>query len=107
MEYMNLYRIGIDLQKYIILFLSVFTAFNGICCELIKKQYTYKRGDTRYKIFRTHSEFETFLKKNPEIKCEKKEAVYISEKYQEIDKSQIKYLSVNEVSKYLTEMKNT
>ena len=76
----------------------------GLCgiYELI-----YKRGDKRYKIFRSQKEFETFLKKNLQIKCDKREPVYISEKYIEIDENQIKYLNEKEVLKYLEEMKNT
>jgi len=87
-----------------ILYLKSAEIINQGLCGIYK--LTYKRGDTRYKIFRTHKEFETFLEKNSEIKCDKKKPVYISEKYQKIDKSQIKYLTANEVSKYLIEMKN-
>ncbi|HOM05986.1 MAG TPA: hypothetical protein PLU67_10910 [Candidatus Kapabacteria bacterium] len=75
----------------------------GLCgiYELI-----YKRGDKRYRIFRNIEELNKFLKSNPEVKCEKKEPVYISEKYFPINDSQIKYLNESEIKTYLNEMKN-
>ncbi len=85
-----------------VLYLKVAEIINKDLCGIY--ELTYKRGDARYKIFRTHTEFEHFLKTHPEIKCDKKEPVYISQNYQEIDKSQIKYLNKKEVEKYMTEM---
>ena len=75
----------------------------GLCgiYELI-----YKRGDKRYRIFRNVEELDKFLKSNPEVKCEKKEPIYISKKYSAINDSQIKYLNESEIKTYFDEMKN-
>ncbi|MCX8054987.1 MAG: hypothetical protein N3A67_04905 [Ignavibacteria bacterium] len=69
-------------------------------------ELTYKRGDKRYRIFRNIEELNKFLKTNPEVKCEKKEPVYISEKYVPVNDSQIKYLNESEIKTYLDEIKN-
>jgi len=72
----------------------------GLCgiYELI-----YKRGDVRYKIFRTQEEFKQYLKKNSNVKSKGNNPIYISEKYREINNSQIKYLAQKEVEKYIGE----
>jgi len=51
-------------------------------------------------------ELNKFLKSNPDVKCEKKEPIYISEKYIPINDSQIKYLTESEIKTYLDEMEN-
>lgn len=75
----------------------------GLCgiYELI-----YKRGEKRYRIFRNIEELNKFLKSNSDVKSEKENPVYISDKYNPINDSQIKYLNESEIKTYLDEMKN-
>jgi len=75
----------------------------GLCgiYELI-----YKRGDKRYRIFRNTAELNKYLKSNPDVKCEKENPVYISNIYNPINESQIKYLNESEIKIYSGEMKN-
>lgn len=63
----------------------------------------YKRGEKRYRIFRNQEELQEFLKGNKDVRCERSEPVYISEKYIKIKEDQIKYLETDEIAKYLTE----
>ena len=70
-------------------------------------ELTYKRGDKRYRIFRNVEDLDKFLKSNPDVRCEQKEPIYISEKYIPINNSQIKYLTETEIKKYLDEMKDS
>jgi hypothetical protein len=79
------------------------------CAEIISEklcgiyELIYKRGDKRYRIFETESELNEFLKRNKEVKCENKNPVYINKKYNKISEKQIKYLTKEEVEKYLKE----
>jgi len=74
----------------------------GLCgiYELI-----YKRGDRRYRIFRNREEMHKFLKSNPNVKCENDFPVFISDRYNPVSESQIKYLDESEIKIYLDEMK--
>ncbi|MCG8568609.1 MAG: hypothetical protein MJB14_00580 [Spirochaetes bacterium] len=74
----------------------------GLCgiYELI-----YKRGDKRYRVFKNSHELSVFLKKNSQIKCEKKEPVYISKEYHPVKQEQIHHLTPDEVEKYIAERK--
>jgi len=63
----------------------------------------YKRGDTRFRIFRTNDELSAFLKRNRDIRCVNEQPVYISDKYLPVRKEQIRYLTEAEVTEYLQE----
>lgn len=76
---------------------------NQVLCGIY--ELVYKREEKRYRIFRNTEDLNKFLKSNPAVKCEKKEPIYISEKYSPIDDSQIKYLNESEINTYLDEMK--
>ena len=84
-----------------ILYLKPAEIITGELCGIY--ELIYKRGDIRFKIFRTQDDFELYLKKNPNVKSKEKKPVYISEKYQEIDSTQIRYLTEKEVEKYTEE----
>ncbi len=86
-----------------ILYLKPAEIINKAVCGIY--ELIYKRGDVRFKIFRSQNEFEEFLNKNQQINSNKNLPVYISEKYNEVNESQIKYLNESEVLKYLSEMK--
>ena len=84
-----------------ILYLKVAEILTGELCGIY--ELIYKRGDIRYKIFASITEFEFYLKKNPNVKSKKNSPIYISEKYQKINSSQIKYLTQKEREKYNNE----
>ena len=86
-----------------ILYLKPAEIITGNVCGIY--ELIYKRGEKRYKIFRSQNEFEMFLNKNTGVKCTNKEPVCISEKYNAVKESQIKYLNESEVLMYLSEMK--
>jgi len=65
----------------------------------------YKRGEKRYRIFKTVEDLKKSLKGNPSVRCEKFEPVYISEKYIPVSNEQIRHLTEQEVQKYLDERK--
>ncbi len=73
---------------------------DGVCgiYELI-----YRRGEKRYRVFKTIDELKKHLKSNKNIKCEKFEPVYISKKHIPVSEHQIRHLSEQEVQKYLDE----
>jgi hypothetical protein len=75
---------------------------DGVCgiYELI-----YSRGDKRYRIFETKDDLIEFLKRNPQIKCEKYQPIYISKKHYPVSEKQIRHLKKQEVEKYLNERK--
>lgn len=81
------------------------------CAEIITNsrcgiyELIYKRGDKRYKIFETENELNKFLEKHKDIKCENKTPVYINEKFAKISPEQVRYLTKDEVEKYLSERK--
>jgi len=85
-----------------LLYLKVAEILNNGVCGIY--ELTYKRGDKRYRIFRNQEELSLFLKKNPEVSCEKEHPVLISENYYPVDDHQIGYLSDEEVVMYLAEM---
>ena len=76
---------------------------NDICgiYELI-----YRRGEKRYRIFKSHEELKKQLKINNNIRCENFKPVYISEKHIPVSDIQIRHLHSNEVKKYLDERKS-
>ena len=83
------------------LYLKVAETLTGGLCGIY--ELIYKRGDIRYKIFRTQEEFEQYLRKNPNVKSKTNSPIYISEKYQEVKSSYLKYLNIKEVEKYIEE----
>jgi hypothetical protein len=72
----------------------------GLCgiYELI-----YRRGEKRYRIFKSIEELKTQLMINKNIKCEKYGPVYISKKYKPVSADQIRHLNEQEVQRYLNE----
>jgi hypothetical protein len=72
----------------------------GVCgiYELI-----YKRGDKRYRVFRTSDDLKKFLKRSPHIRCENYEPVYISPEHNPVLEDQVRRLTEPEVKKYLAE----
>jgi hypothetical protein len=68
-------------------------------------ELTYKRGDKRYRVFKSTEELETFLKKNKAVTCENFEPVYISKKHVAVADEQVRRLTKQEVTKYLEERK--
>jgi len=72
----------------------------GLCgiYELI-----YRRGDTRFRIFREKAELALFLKSNRDITCVSGEPVYISNEYVPVANEQIRYLNDHEIAGYLHE----
>ncbi len=85
------------------LYLKCAEIITNSCCGIY--ELIYKRGDKRYKIFETETELEKFLKKNKEIRCENKTPVYKIKKVVNVKPEQIKYLTKDEIEKYLAERK--
>jgi hypothetical protein len=79
------------------------------CAEVIAREpcgiyeLTYKRGDKRYRIFRSTEELLSFLKTNKEISSNNPLPVYINKKIKPARSGQIRYLSSEEINRYLTE----
>jgi hypothetical protein len=79
------------------------------CAEILTEkpcgiyELIYKRGDKRYRIFQSKDELRAFLRKNGDVKCESDRPVYINEKVKKVNDDQIKYLSQEEIKKYLLE----
>lgn len=75
---------------------------DGICgiYELI-----YKRGEKRYRVFKSIDELKKQLKSNKNIRCKNFDPVYISKKHVPVSNSQIRHLTKEEVQKYLSERK--
>jgi hypothetical protein len=65
----------------------------------------YKRGEKRYRVFKSVEELKKQLMINKNIRCENFKPVYISEKYTPVSDTQIRCLNSNEVKKYLEERK--
>ena len=74
----------------------------GVCgiYELI-----YRRGEKRYRVFKSDDELKKHLKSNKNVKCEKFEPVYISKKHTPVSDDQIRRLTDPEVQEYLNERK--
>jgi hypothetical protein len=88
-------------KEIAILYLKCAEIITKSCCGIY--ELIYKRGDKRYKIFETENELNNFLEKNKDIKCENKIPVYKSKKFTEVSSEQIKYLTKDEIKKYLSE----
>jgi hypothetical protein len=84
-----------------ILYLKCAEIITDSCCGIY--ELIYKRGDKRYKIFATENELNKFLEKNKDIKCENKIPIYKSKKTVKISSEQIRYLTKEEIEKYLQE----
>ena len=65
----------------------------------------YKRGENRYRVFKTTEDLKQFLKRSKTVHCEKFEPVYISEKHVPVSSDQIRRLTEAEVLKYIQERK--
>jgi hypothetical protein len=90
-------------KEMAILYLKCAVIITKSCCGIY--ELTYKRCDKRYKIFESENELNKFLEKNKDIKCENKTPVYQNKKITEISSEQIKYLTKDEINKYLSERK--
>jgi hypothetical protein len=86
-----------------ILYLKCAEIITGSECGIYELIYT--RGDKRYKIFASENELCKFLEKNRDIRCENRNPVYENRETAKISPEQIKYLTQEEVEKYLSEMK--
>jgi hypothetical protein len=65
----------------------------------------YKRGEKRYRIFKSITDLHEFLKRTPAVRCERLIPVYISEQYHPIQPVQVRPLTQTEVKKYLDDRK--
>ena len=65
----------------------------------------YRRGENRYRVFKSNQELKKQLEKNKNVKCEKYEPVYISKKHIPVSDNQIRHLNQQEVQEYLDERK--
>jgi hypothetical protein len=83
------------------LYLKAAEIMNDGICGIYK--LIYKRGEKRYRVFKSADELKKQLRSNTNIKCEKFEPVYISEKYSSVSDHQIRHLTEKEVQKYLDE----
>jgi hypothetical protein len=90
-------------KEMAILYLKCAEIITNSCCGIY--ELIYKRGDKRYKIFETENELNKFLEKNKDIRCENKIPVYKDTKFTKISPEQIRYLTKDEINKYLTERK--
>jgi hypothetical protein len=84
-----------------ILYLKCAEIITNSCCGIY--ELIYKRGDRRYKIFKNEDELNKFIGKNKDIKCENKKPVYKNKNYTSVSEAPIRYLTKNEVEKYIEE----
>ena len=61
------------------------------------------KGRKSYKIFASIEELKIYISNNKDKSCELMEPIYIKEKYKDFPHTKIKYLTKNEVEKYLFE----
>ena len=75
---------------------------DGVCgiYELI-----YRRGEKRYRVFKSIDDLKKHLKSNKNVKCENFDPVYISKKHTPVSEKQIRRLTDEEVQKYLNDRK--
>ncbi|MGD2034382.1 MAG: hypothetical protein PVF73_04955 [Bacteroidales bacterium] len=85
------------------LYLKAAEIMNDDVCGIY--ELIYKRGEKRYRVFRSSEELKKQLKSNRNIKCENFEPVYISKKHIPVANDQIRHLTEQEVRKYLDERK--
>jgi hypothetical protein len=90
-------------KEMAILYLKCAEIITNSCCGIY--ELVYKRGDKRYKIFKTEDELNKFIEKHTNIKCENKKPIYKNRKYTQVSENQIKYLTKDEMEKYITERK--
>lgn len=62
------------------------------------------KGRKSYKIFASDIELKHYLSKNQDKLCKYNRAVFSMNKYKEFNNTKIKYLTKDEVEKYLSEM---
>jgi hypothetical protein len=85
------------------LYLKAAETMNEQLCGIY--ELTYKRGDKRYRVFKSDTELEAFLKKNKTVTCDNPEPVYISKEYVPVLENQVRHLTAQEAKKYLAERK--
>jgi hypothetical protein len=88
-------------KEMAILYLKCAEIITNFCCGIY--ELVYKRGDKRYKIFKTEDELNKFIEKHTNMKCENKKPIYKNKKFTPVSENQIKYLTKDEVEKYITE----
>ncbi|MDR2886919.1 MAG: hypothetical protein LBV26_02785 [Bacteroidales bacterium] len=91
-------------KEMAVLYLKCAEIITGSGCGIYELIYT--RGDRRYKIFASENELCRFLEKNRDIRCENRTPVYKTEEITKISPEQIRYLTKEEVEKYLSEKKH-
>ena len=75
---------------------------NKKCCGIYEIENS--KGRKSYKIFASDIELKKYLSKNKDKVCKDNKAVFSMNEYKEYQNTQIKYLSKDEVEKYLSEM---
>jgi hypothetical protein len=92
-------------KEMAILYLKCAEIITGSGCGIY--ELIYKRGDKRYKIFTSENELNGFLEKNRDIRCENRTPVYENREPAKISPEQIRYLTKEEIEKYLAERKES
>ena len=90
---------SLDIAK---LYLRTADYINKKCCGIYEIENS--KGRKSYKIFASDIELKHYLSKNQDKLCKYNRAVFSMNKYKEYKNTQVKYLSKDEIEKYLSEM---
>ena len=90
---------SLDIAK---LYLRTADYINKKCCGIYEIENS--KGRKSYKIFASDIELKHYLSKNQDKLCKYNRAVFSMNKYKEFNNTKIKYLTKDEVEKYLSEM---
>lgn len=90
---------SLDIAK---LYLRTADYTNKKCCGIYEIKNS--KGRKSYKIFASDVELKDYLSKSKDKVCEDSKAVFTMNEYEEYSNTKVKYLSQEEVGKYLGEM---
>ncbi|QQO10120.1 hypothetical protein [Breznakiella homolactica] len=87
-----------------LLYLRAAEVLSGKSCGIY--ELIYSRGDKRYRIFENAEERDTFLRKNPRVRCLRDTPVFTGARYKPPKPEQLMYPGLEQINQYLLEKDN-